>query len=218
MICSSMSKFLILLGGDLTVTPRLKQQIAGARVLAADSGMRHAAGLGVVPELWLGDFDSTDEALAGQYAHVERQVFPVAKNMTDGELALHEAYERGATEVILAGAFGGERTDHTFLHLSMAVAQTHKGRKFFLSSGHEEATPLNYGKTDFDLPEDTLFSILGFETLTGLSIFGAEWPLDDVTVPFGSSLTLSNRVKETLTVTLETGTAILVASPVSVAL
>ena len=210
-----MSKFLILLGGDLTVTPRLKQQIAGARVLAADGGMRHAVSLGVVPELWLGDFDSTATALAAQYEAVERQVFPVAKAMTDGELALHEAYERGATEVILAGAFGGERTDHAFLHLSMAVAQAHQGRHVFLTSGHEEATPLIYGETAFDLPDGTLFSILGFEALTRLSISGAEWPLDQVCVPFGSSLTLSNRVKEKLTVTLGAGAAILLASPVS---
>lgn len=210
-----MSKFLILLGGDLTVTPRLKQQITGARILAADSGMRHARTLGVTPELWLGDFDSTDEVLAKDNDAVERQVFPVLKNMTDGELALHEAYERGATEVILAGAFGGERTDHAFLHLSMAVAHMRQGRKIFLTSGHEEATPLIYGETSFDLPDGTLFSILGFEALNGLSISGAEWPLDKVNVPFGSSLTLSNRVKEKLTVTLGEGAAALLASPVS---
>lgn len=214
-----MSKFLILLGGDLTVTSRLLSQIAGARVLAADSGMRHAAALGVVPELWLGDFDSTDEALAANHKSIERQVFPVAKNMTDGELALHEAYSRGASEVILAGAFGGERTDHAFLHLSMATAMANKeavkgagAKKIFLTSGHEEGTPLCHGKTVFDLPDGTLFSILGFDTLTRLSISGAEWPLDDVTVPFGSSLTLSNRVNKKLTVTLGAGSAILLAS------
>lgn len=210
-----MSKFLILLGGDLTVTPRLLSQIAGARVLAADGGMRHAAPLGVTPELWLGDFDSTDEALAANNQGIERQVFPVAKNMTDGELAVHEAYERGASQVILAGAFGGERTDHAFLHLSMATAMANTGKKIFLTSGHEEATPLIHGKMVFDLPEGTLFSILGFDTLTNLSISGAEWPLVDVSVPFGSSLTLSNRVKKELTVTLGAGSAILLASPVS---
>ena len=217
-----MSKFLILLGGDLTVTSRLLGQIAGARVLAADSGMRHAAPLGVVPELWLGDFDSTDAALAAQYPMVERQVFPAAKAMTDGELAVHEAYERGASEVILAGAFGGERTDHAFLHLSMATALANKeplngaaSKKIFLTSGHEEATPLCHGNTVFDLPDGTLFSILGFDTLTRLSISGAEWPLDNITVPFGSSLTLSNRVNKALTVTLGAGSAILLASPAS---
>lgn len=43
-----MSLFVILLGGDLTVTPRLAAQVAGARAIAADSGIRHAAALGVV--------------------------------------------------------------------------------------------------------------------------------------------------------------------------
>lgn len=208
-----MAKFLILLGGDLTVTPRLLQQIEGARILAADSGMRHAAALHVTPELWLGDFDSSATMLADHYQHVERQVFPAAKNMTDGELALHEAYARGADEVILAGAFGGERTDHTFLHLAMATAQAAAGKRIFLTSGHEEATPLTSGATVFDLPDGALFSILGFDTLTGLSISGAQWPLNDVCVPFGSSLTLSNRVKGELTVTLNSGAAVLLASP-----
>ena len=53
-----MSRFIILLGGKLVRTPRLDAQMAGARVIAADAGMCHAAMLGVVPELWVGDFDS----------------------------------------------------------------------------------------------------------------------------------------------------------------
>jgi thiamine pyrophosphokinase len=55
-----MSRFTILLGGDLTVTPRLAGQIAGTRIVAADSGLLHAGPLKVAPELWVGDFDSTE--------------------------------------------------------------------------------------------------------------------------------------------------------------
>lgn len=124
-----MSTFVILLGGDLVVTERLKRQIAGARVLAADGGMRHAEALGVEPELWLGDFDSTSGALKEKYAHVPQRTFPAAKDMTDGELALEEAFERGAKKVILCGAFGGSRTDHTLLHLTMATAQVAKRQR-----------------------------------------------------------------------------------------
>jgi thiamine pyrophosphokinase len=207
-----MSKFLILLGGHLTVTDRLKRQIAGARVLAADSGIRHASALGVEPELWLGDFDSTSQALAQRYKHVPRREFPAAKDMTDGELALSEAYALGATSIILVGAFGGERTDHTMLHLTLAVAQAEMGRDIFLSSGTEEAWPILAGGHAPDLPDGTLFSLIGFTELNGLTITSAEWPLDKVKVPFGSSLTVSNVVRGTLGLQLRSGCGVLIAT------
>jgi thiamine pyrophosphokinase len=185
-----MSTFVILLGGDLVVTERLRQQIAGARILAADGGIRHAAALGVEPELWLGDFDSTPQDLLDQYAHVPQKTFPRAKDMTDGELAFEEAFARGATRAILCGAFGGPRTDHTLLHLTMATA----------------------GEFTYDFPDGTLFSVISFTAVDGLSITNAEWPLDNVTLPFGSSWTVSNIVRGTLRITVRSGLAILVAN------
>jgi thiamine pyrophosphokinase len=207
-----MSTFVILLGGDLVVTERLRQQIAGARILAADGGIRHAAALGVEPELWLGDFDSTPQALLEQYAHVPQKTFPRAKDMTDGELAFEEAFARGATRAILCGAFGGQRTDHTLLHLTMATAQANKGRNVLLSSGAEEAWPVTAGEFTYDFPDGTLFSVISFTAVDGLSITNAEWPLDDVTLPFGSSWTVSNIVRGTLRITVRSGLAILVAN------
>ncbi|MFC4623712.1 thiamine diphosphokinase [Daeguia caeni] len=206
-----MSTFILLLGGDLVVTERLKSQIAGARVLAADSGIRHAAALGVEPELWLGDFDSAGQHLLETYAHVPRMTFPRAKDKTDGELAFAEAFARGASRVIMCGAFGGARTDHTFLHLTMATAQAANGRAVMLTSGREEAYPLLPGHAVYDFPSGTTFSILNFCTVEGLSITNAEWPLDNVTLPFGSSWTVSNIVRGQLEVTTRSGMAILLA-------
>ncbi|MEP7452340.1 thiamine diphosphokinase [Phyllobacterium sp. SB3] len=208
-----MSKFVLLLGGTVQVTDRLLQQVAGARVLAADGGIAHASSLRLKPELWLGDFDSTSPELEEQYAHVPRQVFPAAKDMTDGELALNEAYRLGATEIILCGAFGGERTDHTLLHLTMAVAHAAQGRKIILSSGSEEAHPLVGGEYTFDFADETQFSIVAFSQLHGLFINGARWPLENVELSFGSSLTVSNAVCGNLHVSLHSGKAILIAAP-----
>lgn len=207
-----MSTFVILLSGDIVVTERLKRQIAGARVLAADGGMRHAKALGVEPELWLGDFDSASDALQKQYAHVPQKTFPAAKDMTDGELALEEAFERGAKKVILCGAFGGTRTDHTLLHLTMATAQAAQGRNILLSSGVEEAWPVVGGEYVYDFPDGTSFSVVNFCKVEGLSITNAEWPLDNVTLPFGSSWTVSNIVRGTLSICVRSGLAILVAN------
>jgi thiamine pyrophosphokinase len=100
-------RFAILLAGELTVTDRLRQQLAGARMIAADGGMAHAAALGVEPELWIGDFDSSDADLEARYEHVARQTHPPAKDTTDGELAIAEAVARGAGEIFLVGGLGG---------------------------------------------------------------------------------------------------------------
>lgn len=206
-----MSHFVILLGGDLSPTPRLRDQVAGARAIAADSGIRHAEALGLDPELWTGDFDSVDEGLRGRFERIPTEIFPAEKDMTDGEIAVDAALARGATSLVLAGAFGGRRADHAFLHLAAANRLAEGGMPVVLSSGDQEGRPLLTGDAAFDFPDGTLFSILGFTPLTGLTVRGAKWPLDDAAVPFGSSLTISNEVRGALSITLGEGRALLVA-------
>ncbi|MGB3537546.1 MAG: thiamine diphosphokinase [Mesorhizobium sp.] len=209
-----MSQFTILLGGDLTRTPLLERQIEGTRIIAADAGIGHAAMLGLTPELWVGDFDSIPPHLPGRLASVPRQTFPAEKDKTDGELAIEAAFDRGATSLILAGAFGGARADHAFLHLALADRLAEGGTAVLLTSGAQEGVPLSCGGPhEFDYADGTLFSILGFSALSGLTVEGAKWPLDRVEVAFGSSLTLSNEVKGRLRITLGSGRAMLLAHP-----
>ena len=208
-----MSTFTILLGGDLIRTPLLDRQIEGTRVIAADAGIGHARMLGVMPELWVGDFDSVPADLPDDLAAVPRQVFPPEKDQTDGELAISAALERGATSLVLAGAFGGKRADHAFLHLALAVRLAESGMDVLLTSGAQEGIPLLPGNARFDYADGTLFSVLGFSDLAGLSVTGAKWPLDHVEVAFGSSLTISNEVKGRLEIALGSGRALLLAHP-----
>lgn len=208
-----MSLFTILLGGDLSVTPRLQTQIAGSRMIAADAGIRHARALGVVPELWVGDFDSVPGDLGTDYLGVSRKAFPAEKDSTDGELAVAEALALGATQLILAGAFGGPRADHAFLHLTLALRLAEAGRDVLLTSGSQEGLPLLPGTSSFDYADGTLFSVLGFSDLSDLTVHGAKWPLAARNVAFGSSLTISNEVRGDLSVSLGAGRALLIAHP-----
>jgi len=208
-----MSRFVILLGGDLLRTPRVDAQIAGARIIAADSGIRHAEALDLRPEFWTGDFDSVSDELAAAWPDVPREVFPAGKDKTDGELAVVAAMARGATSLVLAGAFGGQRADHAFLHLALALRLAEAGLPTLLTSGAQEGVPLLPGSTDLDFAAGTLFSVLAFSDLTGLSVTGARWPLDRVTMAFGSSLTISNEVTGNLKVAIGAGRALLIAHP-----
>ncbi len=205
--------FAILMGGAVMPTERLAAQLDGARVIAADGGMRHAATLGLTPELWVGDFDSTPDALISEWPNVHREPYPPAKNETDGEIAVAAALERGAKRLILAGALGGERSDHAFMHLLYAAKLAEDGFDVLLTSGEEEAWPLLSGSRTIDLPKGSLFSILGLDTLTGLSIEGARYPLHDFHLPFGSSRTISNVAEGTVRFTLSSGRALILARP-----
>ena len=99
--------FTILLAGNLRSTSRLRDQIAGTRIIAADGGIAHALALNLEPELWVGDFDSCDPALLDELKHIQQQAHPTEKNETDGELAIAEAAARGAGSLVLAGGLGG---------------------------------------------------------------------------------------------------------------
>ncbi|WP_221099532.1 thiamine diphosphokinase [Rhizobium binae] len=209
----SQSTFTILLGGELSLTERLRQAVGGSRFIAADGGMRHAAALGVTPELWVGDFDSTPADLDGAFPNVPRQPYPAAKAATDGEIAVSEAIARGARRLVLAGALGGERSDHALQHLLSAVGLAEAGFDVLLTSGKEEAVPLIAGTVELDLPKGSLFSVPGFGPLTGLSIENARYPLSDFHLPFGSSRTISNVAEGKVRFSLSSGRAIVLARP-----
>lgn len=208
-----MSDFTILLGGDVSPTPRLMAQVAGTRVIAADAGIRHASTLGLVPELWVGDFDSMPPDGGDALSTVERRVFPKEKDQTDGELAVTEALSCGATSLVLAGAFGGPRFDHSFFHMVLAIRLSELGLKVLLTSGAQEGTPLSSTLRGFDYGDGTVFSVLGLTELDGLRVEGARWPLNAVQVPFGSSWTVSNEVRGELRASLPRGRAVLLAHP-----
>ncbi len=210
---SQSTTFTILLGGELRLTERLRAAVSGSRFIAADGGMRHALAIGMEPELWVGDFDSTPADLQGAFPNVPRQPYPAAKAATDGEIAVSEAIDRGATRLILAGAMGGERSDHAIQHLLYGIQLAEKGFDVLLTSGDEEAVPLPSGDLTLALPAGSLFSVLGFSDLAGLFIDNARYPLRDFHLPFGASRTISNVAEGDVRFSLGSGRAIVLARP-----
>lgn len=207
-----MHPFTILLGGSVTPTRRLQAQIAGSRVIAADSGMMHAPPMGLQAELWVGDFDSASQELQRVFAHIPREEHPVGKDFTDGELAIEAALARGADRLILVGAMGGQ-TDQTIAHLLLGLRLAQQGIPTLLSSGYEEAYPLLPGNLQLDLPLHSKLSLLPLGGFAGLSIRGVRWPLHKSDVPLGSTRTLSNLALGRVEVELEAGYGVVIAYP-----
>ena len=135
------------------------------------------------------------------------------KAVTDGEIAVDEARARGARSIVMVGALGGERSDHALQHYAHALHLQSLGIDVLLMSGEEEARPLLPGDMTVDLPEGSLFSVIGFTALEGLTIRNARYPLDGFDLPFGSSRTLSNVANGPVTFHLRSGMGLILARP-----
>jgi thiamine pyrophosphokinase len=207
-----MARFVILLGGNIDVTVRLRRQTAGGRVIAADGGMRHALLLDLDVELWVGDFDSTLPEIAERYFHIPKVKHPAEKDATDGEIAVAHALERGANEFIMVGSLGGQ-ADHVLGHFGLALRLAAKEHRVLMTSGDEEAYPFVAGKHAIDLPPGSRLSLIPFADLTALDLTGVKWPLKQRDVTLGSSLTLSNVATGPVEISLEQGYGIAVAYP-----
>lgn len=178
----------ILVGGRLVLTDALQALPRPDLVIAADGGGRHAAALGVDVDTWVGDFDSSD----GLTLNAPREVHPRAKDETDAELAVLIARERGATDLVFLGAFGG-RFDHAAALVLGGVRLAREGLRVILHSGDESGYPLLPGAdVGLDLPHGTTLSVLALSDLHGLTLEGTRWPLRKADVPLGSGWTVSN--------------------------
>ncbi len=207
-----MTRFVILLAGTVVPTARLRRQIGDARIIAADGGIAHAAVLGVAPELWVGDFDSSTSEHAERFSRVPRLAFPVEKDATDGDIAISEAFRRGATEIILVGGFGGQ-FDHVLAHGTMLLAMAKREIPCMMTSGNEEAYPLSWQINLEGLRPGTRISIVPTTDIKGLTLQGVRWPLQHRSIPFGSTLTLSNVTTEDVTLTMDAGAGLILVYP-----
>lgn len=200
-----MRRFALLLGGPLLVTEPLREKLQGYRLLAADSGGRHALALGLIPEVWLGDFDSSPPWLQSALP-APKEVLPREKDLTDGEALLQRALALGAEEALLLGGIGG-RLDHTLAHLALSFSLAERGVKVALTDGLTWAYPLLPGAHAFPLAPGTPFSLLPFPEVA-LALEGARWNLP-LTPLAATTRALENEALGAIRIEVAVGRAVL---------
>lgn len=188
---------LVLAGGPVRATDRLRALAVEARlVVAADGGLRHAAALGVTPDLLVGDLDSVRDADLAAWPDLPREAHPQDKDDMDLELAVDAARDRGAREVRIVGAFGG-RMDQTIAAALIAARYAREGLQVALLDGIHDARPLTAGsRFEAGLPVGTLFSLLALGGPVRIDVEAAAYPLADAVLPPGRGLGLSNRAAD----------------------
>ncbi len=158
-------------------------------LIACDAGWKNAAALGRQPDLVVGDFDSAPPPTAGQTV-----VLPAVKDDTDTHYAARLAAGRGAKEVLMLGALGGVRLEHTFASLATALWLQKQGIDTLLANERTEIRILTAGRS-LRLARQSwgYFSLLPLEgAAAGVTITGARYPLAGATLTPDWPLGVSN--------------------------
>ena len=185
---------------------------AGAYVIAADSGLEHAATLEVRVDLAVGDFDSVSarrlaDAEAGG---TEIRRHRTDKDVTDLELALESALELGVRQVVVVGALGG-RLDHELANLLLLASDRWADVALELRDATARVVVARGRRTLTGGVGDNLTLLAVGGPAEGVSISGVRWPLEDARLDPGSSLGVSNEFESPLAVlTVKTGVVLAV--------
>ena len=206
---------IILCGGKIDDYKFMRKYLIGIDyMISADSGARHCKGFDVIPDLLVGDFDSVSDTDYRNLlsAGVEVAKFPAEKDMTDSELAIDIALEKGCKKVILLGALG-TRLDHSVSNLFLLKKLLDRGAEGILADENNEAR-LTDSRIELVRKNDAFVTLLPVAgAAVGVTTQGLYYPLDNATLEVGSSWGVSNRFSaEKAIVTVKQGTLLAIVS------
>ncbi len=203
-----MRRCVIIGGADIGRYDRVRSYLREDDFLiCCDSGLKHRAGLGVVPDLIVGDFDSHENP----HLDIETIVLPREKDDTDTVFAVKEALKRGFEEFLLVGVIGG-RLDHTLGNVSILLMLDAQGKRAMAVDDFSELEIVSgrSAKIEGRYPYFSLLNISG--TAQDVTIRGAKFPLEGAEITCEYQYGVSNEVLpgKTAVVTVGRGRLLLI--------
>lgn len=197
----------IIPGGDDPGSEVMDRARMGGFIIAADSGLDQARRHGIEPNLVIGDMDSVEQdSLAAFGGEIEKH--SPDKNKTDLSLALDRALEMGASTIEVLGG-GGGRFDHLMANC-VVLASPRLEEISIRWFQNASVTTVVHNSVELDPSHGVIVTLLAMGgDASGVSISGVRWPLESVTLPFGSSWGVSNQLTgATASVSVASGTVI----------
>ena len=89
------------------------KNINGKITVAVDGGIRFFRRNKILPDILIGDFDSSPKLSKNYLSKIEVITHPKIKDKTDSQLAVELSLERGAQQLEICGALSNSEIDHT---------------------------------------------------------------------------------------------------------
>lgn len=186
-------------------------------VIAADAGAMSLQAHGLVPDIAVGDFDTTGisyiETLKKQGVRVLS--LPEEKDVTDLHFALICAVRQDPEEILILGALGGKRFDHMLANIGLLEWLHEEGQKATMLHPSNRLRLLSGpGKMKFDTKDFQYVSLLPVtREVTGIETDGLKYPLKKEKLYRGQTRGISNElVKIPAYVSIEKGSCLVIES------
>jgi thiamine pyrophosphokinase len=190
-------KVLIVTGGERPEKGLLKEKAASSSmVIAADRGAEYCLKAGILPDMVVGDMDSLpvriqDELVSNK---IEIRKFDCRKDMTDTQIAVDMAVEKGADEIeIIAGI--GSRFDHSLANVYLLYRALRQGVNAKIISGIHEIFLI---EKQCVIKNET-GSIISFLPLghsaNGITLKGFEYEINNTDMDMSFPIGISNIVR-----------------------
>jgi len=162
-------------------------------VICVDGGARHLRKLGIFPHVMIGDFDSVskDDYEYFKDLGVVDIRYPSQKDMTDTELALEYAADKGVNSIILLGCLS-TRFDHSLSNIFLLKKMSEKNIDCIIANEYNE---IQLVKHHIVLKNETNVKLTVLpltDSVEGITTKGLLYPLDNDTIKLGSSRGVSN--------------------------
>lgn len=181
-------------------------------IIACDAGYRNCVPLCCKPNIIVGDFDT---APCPQQENDDIVVLPHVKDDTDTEYAAKLASQKGFDEVLLLGALGGKRLEHTLANLCTGLGLEQRGVRAVLQDERSRITFVLPGETRL-YPKENFFYLSVFPMegrAEGVYERGSYYELTDAELTAGYPLGVSNEYAENsdgITISVRSGALVVV--------
>ena len=180
-------------------------------IICADRGWLQAEKHGLVPDMIVGDFDSSPDP-SDRYDNVV--ILPVEKDDTDTHHIARYIAGNSYTDVLMAGVTGGRRIEHTFANISTMLYLAQRGINATAVHSSGYMMVICSGKVRLADRPDSFFSVfpLGDEA-RGVSIRGGKYVTDRAVLRNDFPIGVSNEFcGNDVEISVEDGSLLIVVS------
>jgi thiamine pyrophosphokinase len=180
--------------GDWALPELMKADL----LVGSDRGALYLIRQGFKPDISLGDFDSVSEEELAEIQAGSKDFLicdPIDKDLTDTEMAFQWALEQKPDEIKLLGALG-TRFDHSLANIHLLRQGLDQGVSCKIMDAYNEVALIN-GVSVITKGNFTHISLLPLSLkVTGITLHGFLYPLQEATLTIGQSLGISNILQD----------------------